>query len=79
MCILKKTLKDADINISFIISSKLNSYLRKNSITQFFKKNPFADLLITQTYADKKNYRFMKNVEVIYNPLLKKSFLQWED
>ncbi len=29
----------------------------------------FADLLVVQTYADKQNYTFLKNVKVIYNPL----------
>ncbi len=30
---------------------------------------PFSDMLITQTKADKKNYTFLKNIKVIYNPL----------
>ncbi|BCD67748.1 glycosyltransferase family 4 protein [Nitratiruptor sp. YY09-18] len=30
---------------------------------------PMADLLITQTKEDRKNYKFLKNVKVIYNPI----------
>ncbi|KIM05682.1 MAG: hypothetical protein KN64_02000 [Sulfurovum sp. AS07-7] len=69
-------------NLISVIASKLNRqkiviserivYDFYNSKTLYLLRKiiyPFADLLITQTYADKKNYTFMKNVEVIYNPL----------
>ena len=35
---------------------------------------PFSDALITQTYADLKNYSFLKHSYVIYNPIETESF-----
>ena len=69
-------------NLLSVIASKLNSQkiiiserivydFYDSQVVNFLRKliYPFSDLLITQTYADKKNYHFVKNVKVIYNPL----------
>jgi len=69
-------------NILAIISSKLNgqkiiiseriAYDFYNSkLINIMKKifYPLSSFLIVQTNADKKHYNYMKNVEVIYNPL----------
>ena len=69
-------------NILSIVSSKLNKQkiiISERTVYDFYSSEmvdflrrlfyPFSNLLITQTYSDKKNYNFMKNVKVIYNPL----------
>lgn len=69
-------------NILACIASKLNHQkiiISERIVYNFYTSNllerirkiiyPKADYLVTQTYADKKSYSFMKNVEVIYNLL----------
>lgn len=69
-------------NILSIIASKINKQkiiAAERIVYDFYQSSllniarkliyPKADLLITQTLADKQNYSFIKNVEVIYNPL----------
>jgi len=69
-------------NILSIIASKLNNqkvivsedieYYFYNSQTLYFIRKivyKFTDFLIVKTDADKKNYSFLKNVQVIGNPL----------
>jgi len=69
-------------NILSIIASKLNNQkiiISERIAYDFYNSNilnlirkciyPFANTLITQTKADKENYKFLNNVEVIYNPI----------
>jgi GalNAc-alpha-(1->4)-GalNAc-alpha-(1->3)-diNAcBac-PP-undecaprenol alpha-1,4-N-acetyl-D-galactosaminyltransferase len=69
-------------NILSIIASKLNHQniiVSERIAYDFYQSNmlkfirriiyPFANILVTQTYKDKENYKFLKNVTVIYNPL----------
>jgi len=69
-------------NILSIIASKLNNQkiiISERTVYDFYNSNilnlirkciyPFANTLITQTKADKENYKFLNNVEVIYNPI----------
>jgi GalNAc-alpha-(1->4)-GalNAc-alpha-(1->3)-diNAcBac-PP-undecaprenol alpha-1,4-N-acetyl-D-galactosaminyltransferase len=69
-------------NILSVIASKLNNQkviIAERIVYNFYQSKvlnllriliyPKANYLVTQTLDDKKNYNFMKNVEVIYNPL----------
>ena len=60
------------LNVQKIIISERIAYnFYSSKIIYYLKKivYPFSNSLVTQTYADKINYLFLKNVEVIYNPL----------
>lgn len=79
-------------NILSVLASKLNHQkimiseriaydFYNDRLLNFIRKivYRFADMLVVQTYADKQNYTFLENVEVIYNPLkLPKSDAQKE-
>lgn len=69
-------------NILAIIASKVNKQkiiIAERIVYNFYQSKllykirrfiyPKSDYLVTQTFSDKKNYNFMKNVKVIYNPL----------
>ncbi len=69
-------------NILAIIASKIarkKIIISERTVYDFYNSKilnlvrkliyPFSDMLITQTNADKKNYNFLKNVFVIYNPI----------
>ncbi len=54
-----------------IISERIAYDFHQSKLLNILRKivYRYADLLIVQTHADKDNYKFIKNVEVIYNPL----------
>jgi len=69
-------------NLLSILVSKLNGQkivVSERTVYDFYNSKAlnflrrllylYSDLLITQTFSDKKYYNFMKNVEVVYNPL----------
>ncbi len=71
-------------NIIATVASKLNKQkiiISERTVYDYYNSKivnilrryiyPFSDMLITQTYADMKNYIFLKNVNVIYNPIAK--------
>ncbi|WP_292654755.1 glycosyltransferase family 4 protein [Nitratifractor sp.] len=69
-------------NFLAVIASKISGYkiIISERITFDYWKSPklnglrrliypFSDALVTQTYGDKDNYKYLKNIHVIYNPL----------
>ena len=54
-----------------IISERIAYDFYNSDILNFIRRltYPLSDFLVVQTHADKKHYNYLKNIEVIYNPL----------
>ena len=54
-----------------IISERIAYDFYNSKILNFIRRliYPLSDFIVVQTYADKKNYDYLRNVDIIYNPL----------
>jgi GalNAc-alpha-(1->4)-GalNAc-alpha-(1->3)-diNAcBac-PP-undecaprenol alpha-1,4-N-acetyl-D-galactosaminyltransferase len=54
-----------------VISERIAFSFYNSKILNFLRKNiyPLSDYLVVQTFDDKKNYSYIKNIDVIHNPL----------
>ncbi len=59
------------INKKIIISERIAYDFYNSKLLNLVRRiiYPLSNALITQTFADKKNYNFLRNVFVIYNPI----------